>query len=103
MTIEKTGLSIEASSSGTSLILLPLEFSHCLKPSFQTPHPEAFKLLRLNVNLTGILFRETISGTLRFEYGPFADPRCRIDDWNDARRLKLAETDGWWPETRRGP
>lgn len=95
--VELGEFTIAAQSSGLSLLLLPVEYSHCLVPELDTQHPQDLKLVRLNVNLTGVLFRGSVSGTLRYRYGPLTNTTCRIKDWDDAKRFKLVDTDGWWP------
>ncbi len=93
----RDALKVEATSSGSSLLVLPVEYSHCLVIDFNTPHPEFLKVLRTNLNQTGILFRKTVSGYIRMRLGVFSNLGCRFDDLRDAQRLELQATADWWP------
>ena len=82
-------LQLSATSTGTSVMLLPFEYSRCLKLSRisnETPEPTFF---RANLFLTGVLFTGKLDATLRFSTGPFQNTNCRLQDINDMKRLNV--------------
>ncbi|MEQ8787998.1 MAG: hypothetical protein RIC55_16950 [Pirellulaceae bacterium] len=87
------GVIVSAASQGRSLLLLPLEYSHCLdvevletdKPS-QTP-----QLLRTNLTQTGLLFSGKSRIRIRFRYGPFTNQFGLLADYRELKQLKLQE------------
>jgi hypothetical protein len=86
-------LVVTAESSGASLLVLPLEFSHCFEASFMAG--TSGRLLRANVSQAGLLFSGRVEIELRYRFSPWHF-RCRFRDIADARRLKLADIG--WPE-----
>jgi hypothetical protein len=88
LTVERGGYRIEADSPGTSLLVLPVEYSHCLRAG----NPP--RLMRANLAMAAILFSGRVEGTLMFRYGPLSS-RCRIEDWRDANTLRLGEAREW--------
>jgi hypothetical protein len=84
-------LVVEAESPGTSLLVLPLEFSHCLDVRTESSTPARF--MRANINQAAILFSGRVRIELRYRYTPWHFG-CRLRDIADARRLQLAEA-GW--------
>jgi hypothetical protein len=81
------GMLVEASSPGTSLLVLPFEFSHCLSVSVPVLETTGPRLLRVNGIEIGLLFSGTIRTEIRYFNGPFAKPNCRIRDAADFSRL----------------
>ena len=94
----RDALKVEATSSGSSLLVLPVEYSHCLVLDLNTPYPEFLKVLRTNLNQTGILFRKAVSGYIRMRFGVFSNLGCRFDDLREAQSLELQEVNDWWPK-----
>jgi hypothetical protein len=84
---------VRAESAGVSLLVLPIEFSHCWHVSFATG--STGRLLRANVNQTGLLFSGRTEVDLRYRFSPWHF-RCRFRDIADARKLELANVG--WPE-----
>jgi hypothetical protein len=84
-------LEVEAQSSGTSLLVLPVEFSHCF--DVQLSRPDKARLLRANVDQAAFLFSGQLHAELRYRYSPWHFT-CRLRDIADADRLKLSAT-GW--------
>jgi len=82
------GLHIEAESDGEALAVLPFEFSRCLDLRTTSPDP-APAIGRVNLMLTGLHFTRRVDATLKFRYGPFHNPRCRLDDTKDIQRMGL--------------
>ena len=81
-------LEVEAESAGASLLVLPVEFSHCLDLRSKTGH--SARLLRANLNQAALAFSGQVSVELRYRYGPF-HTGCRFSDIEDARKLRLRE------------
>jgi hypothetical protein len=94
LTIERGGYQIEADSPGTSLLVLPIEYSHCLHAKLVTSAGRPPRLLRINLVMAGILFGGRIEGHLTLRYGPFSS-ECRIEDWREAQALKIGEAREW--------
>jgi hypothetical protein len=70
-----------------SLIVVPVEFSHCLE-LIATPPGQGggATVLRIDGLLTGIVFAHHIDAVLSFRIGPLHNPACR---WADYRDLKV--------------
>jgi hypothetical protein len=82
-----TDLRVVADSDGRSLIVVPVEFSHCLE-LIATPPGQGggTTVLRIDGLLTGIVFAHHIDAVLSFRIGPLHNPTCR---WADYRDLKV--------------
>jgi hypothetical protein len=80
-------LRVVADSDGRSLIVMPVEFSHCLELT-ETPAGQGggATVLRIDGLLTGIVFAHHIDAVLSFRIGPLHSPTCR---WADYRDLKV--------------
>jgi hypothetical protein len=77
------GFSVEANSSGWSLLVLPFEFSHCLQGHNLAVDAVAPHLLRVNALETGVLFEKHVSVEIEYFTGLFHNPMCRIQDSQD--------------------
>jgi hypothetical protein len=77
------GLHVTGQSDGTSLILLPQQFSHCLQP-----HDVRAHLVRANLMMTALTFSGNVDTDITFDYGLFS-PGCRRTDLADMTRLEL--------------
>jgi len=86
-------LVVTAESTNTSLLILPIEFSHC----WDVRHAAGSngRLLRANINQSGLLFSGRTQVELRYRFSPWHF-RCRFRDIADARNLELADVG--WPE-----
>ena len=82
-------LSVEATSTGTSLLLLPVEFTSCLRIETHNQGSE-IRLVRANLAETGIVFNGKLNARLSLRFGPFA-LGCRLQDWLEARRLRMQD------------
>jgi len=94
LTVEKDRWVMTASSTGTSVLLLPLQYSHCLglrvcSSSSETPPT----LERLNLMQAGLLFSGSIQVEISFGYGPLCHPYGRIQDYLDMRQMHLTDTE----------
>jgi len=78
---------LRANSAGRSILLLPIEFSRCLKISDAAAgRPRMF---RADLLLTGVLFERQLDARISFHTGPFRDSRCRLEDWADSKRMAM--------------
>ncbi|MEQ8788002.1 MAG: hypothetical protein RIC55_16970 [Pirellulaceae bacterium] len=92
VTIERHGMRVRASSRGTSLLLLPLQFSHCLDVRPLRGDLADVQLVRANVMQAALVFSGEIDLRIGFQYGPFANPYGRLADYREAKQLDLAAT-----------
>jgi hypothetical protein len=92
---ERGGYRIEAASSGTSLLVLPVEYSHCLRTRLTgaagAPPP---RLLRANLAMAAVLFTGNVQGRLLLRYGPWSSG-CRIEDWREADAIRIGDAREW--------
>lgn len=82
-------LHVRAHSTGRSLIVVPLEYSHCLEVRFarsDLPRDKA-TLHRVDGVLTGILFEHELDIILEFRTGPLRNQLCRLDDYHDLKAM----------------
>jgi hypothetical protein len=80
-------LSVRAESMGWSLLLLPFEYSRCLRLEVQ--NGGSARLIPVNLQQTGLLFERRIEGRISYRFGPLDQPRCRAEDRQRADRLQL--------------
>jgi hypothetical protein len=83
LSIIRGGLHVSGHSDGTSLVVLPQQFSHCLRA-----HDSRVRLVRVNLMLTGVIFSGDVDTDILFDYGIFT-PYCRLADLADGKRLEL--------------
>jgi hypothetical protein len=83
MSIVRGGLHVSAQSDGTSLLLLPQQFSHCLRA-----HDDRVRLVRANLIMTGLIFSGRVDTDISFDYG-ILSPRCRRADFADLKQLQI--------------
>lgn len=85
MIMGAAGFRLQAKSNGTTLLILPLEFSHCLEV---TPHHgEMPIIMRVDASLTGILFNKLVDVSIDSTTGAFHNPRCRLKDYREFAQL----------------
>jgi hypothetical protein len=94
LVVERGGYRVEAESAGTSLLVLPLEYSHCLRADLTASGPVSPRLLRANLAMAAILFSGELKGTLQLRYGPLSTS-CRLADWREAEALRLGDARQW--------
>jgi len=87
------GLHVSGSSDGTSLVVLPQQFSHCLRA-----RDGRVRLVRANLMMTGLIFSGDVDTDIVFDYGIFT-PRCRWGDLSDIKRLKCTSMCARTPST----
>ena len=78
--VEKGGYHIKAQSPGASLLVVPVQFSHCWQ---LVARPESKAIIfRANIIQTGIHFRGNLAADLRFRFG-LSNSSCRRQDADD--------------------
>jgi len=82
-------LSVRAVSSARSLLVLPFEYSTCLR--LKLNQSGSAELLPVNLQQTGLLFEGRINASIAYRFSPFDEPRCRRKDIERAERLRLRE------------
>ena len=77
----RDGYQLTASASGSAMVVLPVQFSHCwqIEEGKNTDFPRIF---RANIVQTGILFKDSIDIRLRFAFEPWKTS-CRLQDAGD--------------------
>jgi len=83
MSLVRGGLHVSGHSDGTSLVVLPQQFSHCLRA-----RDGNVRLVRANLMMTGVIFSGEIDTDILFNYGVFT-PRCRWADISDIKKLEM--------------
>lgn len=89
VTVHRDGIHIRASSPGTSVLVLPFEFSHCfdLRQTGSSSGGKIYSLQRANLVQTALFFEGEITVVLQFRLGPFHNQQCRLEDKRQFRRL----------------
>ena len=82
LTYSGEDLHLTATSQGHSLIVVPLEYSHCVELD-AGPRPSTASIHRVDGILTGVLFERELDATLSFRTGPLRNPTCRFKDYLD--------------------
>jgi len=89
--IQRDGFRIAAESDGRSLLLLPVQFSRCLRPRAARPWVDLSTICRLRGNAvqTLLLFEKRVDVRVRFKFGLLGEARCRQRDARDLATLGL--------------
>jgi hypothetical protein len=81
-------LHIVAKSAGRSLVIVPVEFSHCIElHETRIGSRTGAALVRVDGVLTGIVFEHDLDAVLSFRIGPLHNPICRWQDYQDLRAM----------------
>jgi len=86
MAVIRGGWHVSGKSEGTSLVVLPQLFSHCLRAS-----DSRVRLVRADLVLTGLIFSRSVDTDILFDYGLFS-PGCRRLDLADVKSMQLKIT-----------
>jgi hypothetical protein len=89
LTVGKGEISVRAHSTGTSLLVLPFEFSNCLRLQARESNG-SIRLLRVDMALTGVLFDRDLDTTLSYFTGPFSNSGCRLEDVAELKSLDIS-------------
>jgi hypothetical protein len=95
VTAERTSVSlhigpkihVESYSAGTSLLVLPFDYSHCL----EVKGGGVERIVPVNLAQTGLIVRGRVSVDLAYRYGLAKGTSCRKRDLERIRRLNLEE------------
>jgi hypothetical protein len=85
LSVIRGGLHLSGHSDGTSLVVLPQQFSNCLRA-----HDRHARLMRADLILTGVIFSGSIHTNISFDYGIFS-PECRRADIAEMKELKMGK------------
>jgi hypothetical protein len=83
LSVIRNGLHLSGHSDAASLVVLPQQFSHCLRAK-----DDRVRLVRADLLLTGAIFSSDVDTDIVFEYGIFS-PWCRLADLADIKSLNL--------------
>ena len=87
LSVDGGDLRIVAESSGKTLIILPIEFSHCLRFQSNNKNSNLIDVFRADGILTGLIFENELDVTTKFRYGVFTNNKCRLKDLADFKLL----------------
>ena len=76
----RNGYRVSASSAGSSIVLLPIEYSSCWSITTNDPKSATPKMFRANYGLTGLVFSNSMDIDLVYRYNLFANQSCRLVD-----------------------
>ena len=85
--VEGGDLRVVAESPGKSMIILPIEYSHCLKFKSNNENSNLRDFFRVDAILTGLIFENELDVTTKFRYGVFKNNNCRLKDLADFKSL----------------
>ncbi|MDQ6670581.1 MAG: hypothetical protein M3069_07470, partial [Chloroflexota bacterium] len=85
----RSGYSVTASSPDWSLLVLPVQYSHCYVLNGGSTHNA--RLLRVNLVQTGLLVHGDVRLNVDFRRWPFGSPECQRQDYADAIGLRVAD------------
>jgi hypothetical protein len=85
LVVERGGLRIEATSAGDSLIIIPFQYSHCLRAISRSSGRE-LPLIRSDFLLTGLLFNGKLDADIEYRQGPFFGTQCGLYDVHEDRQ-----------------
>jgi len=87
MTLKRDGYRVSAEADGRSLLLLPIQFSHCLSLTDHKGGEFRPRLYRANLAQTLVLFEESLDATIEFDFGFFGHGACRLRDGRDVAAM----------------
>lgn len=80
----------EAKSDGYSILVLPVQFSNCYRINNKIPD-STVKIMRANMVLTGIFFKDILDVELLFDFGITRNTQCREQDIKEIEALGLKD------------
>jgi hypothetical protein len=87
---DRGGFRVTASSPGWSMLVLPIQFTHCFSFDAATVPADA-QLIRANLAQTGLMFHGDLAAAVSYKRWPLASPACQAQDYADTRALKVGE------------
>ena len=85
------GLRLTAQSAGHSVLVLPVQYSHCWT-AVGSGQPQLF---RADAMQLGVSFTGRLDARLIFRLGPILAGSCRVDDVQDMDRLRIRQARVW--------
>jgi hypothetical protein len=83
LSLIRGGLHVSGTSESTSLVVLPQQFSNCLRA-----RDSRVRIVRADLMMAGLIFSGEIDTDILFDYGIFT-PGCRWIDLADLQRLQM--------------
>jgi hypothetical protein len=83
LSVIRGGLHFSGHSDGASLVVLPLQYSNCLRA-----RDSRARLVRANLIMTGVIFSADVDTDILLDYGIFS-PKCRRADFADMKQLGI--------------
>jgi hypothetical protein len=83
----KYGLDLHAESRARSILVLPVQYSHC----WSVEGGGDAQLFRADMMQLGVIFTGSVDLKLVFRYGPLHAGACRVADLHDMTTLRIAE------------
>jgi hypothetical protein len=90
MRVYPGSLRVEAHSSGSSALLLPLQFSNCFSVKSHLPEGGQPRLVRANMIQSALIFERQVDVTLSFQPFPRSVARCKELDARDIEKMDLS-------------
>jgi len=87
MSYKRGGVKVSAKSASTSLLVLPFQYSNCLRLEKLNYLDSLVEIRRVNLVETGLLFQGEAEVIIDFETGVFKRPECRIKDFSDFKKI----------------
>jgi hypothetical protein len=78
-------LRVQATSSSRSLLVIPVEFSHCWTIHPRPSSSDDIRLIRVNVLQLGVLFSGKLDADLLYRFWPMRNSDCRANDLREHR------------------
>jgi len=85
----RDGFRATAEADGDALLLLPIQYSRCLRVESAGASDSAAVLLRANGVQTLVRFHKTLDIKVRIDFGLLGTAGCRLDDRHDLVRFKV--------------
>jgi hypothetical protein len=85
MTVIDGGVALHANSDGDSILVLPVQYSHC----WVATGDGKLAFFRANMMQLGVRFSGRLSSEIKYRFGPFWQSSCRRLDAADSKRLNV--------------
>ena len=87
--MEPGGYRVKATSPGTSVLVLPFEFSHCLRARGTNTKNGEPRIVRVNAMKTGLVFERSVDMKVEYFAGLFDNTFCRNRDASEFGKLTV--------------
>src|SRR5262249_53578960 len=85
VSVVRGGLLLRVPRLGRSLVVVPFQFSHCLRAVARNGRPP--ELRRANLLLTALVFEGELDADIAYRQGAFLGGDCRLRDLAEDRRF----------------